>query len=79
MNDIDMDRLEHFRYRYHTLVEIDHNIIEDTNTASFLSLNEVVTRLNEQDKRIKRLEGILGMFEFIDDFDKNRKKESDAE
>ena len=52
---MDINKLEFFRHRYYALIEIDHKIIGDTNNASFLSLDDVVTRLNEQDEELRKL------------------------
>lgn len=55
MKDIDKDKLELLRYRYNALVKIDYKVAEDTNTASLLSLDDVITKLNEQEELIKLL------------------------
>jgi len=47
MTDIDMERLEYFRDRYHALVVIDYKVADDNHTGSLLSLDDVIKRLNK--------------------------------
>lgn len=55
MNDLDADKLEYLRDRYHALVALDYKVADDTNDGSLLSLEEVIDRLNEQEELISRL------------------------
>lgn len=63
MNDLDADKLEYLRNRYHALVVLDYKVADDMHNGSLLSLEEVIDRLNNQEELISYLRKELNKYE----------------
>lgn len=77
MNDLDVDKLEYLRDRYHALVVLDYKVADDMHNGSLLSLEEVIDRLNEQEELISQLRKELikykpNIFDDVDNYYNNK-------
>lgn len=77
MNDLDADKLEYLRDRYHALVVLDYKVADDMHNGSLLSLEEVIDRLNKQEELISHLRKELikykpNIFDNVDNYYNNK-------